>query len=66
MIWDDEWNQNLLYMSNIACYPERWNSSIKGENGESGRKSEGTDYRLRKNKARSTHTTKQNTTKQKS
>merc|ERR1711973_803241 len=24
MIWDDEWNQNLLYMSNIACYPNSY------------------------------------------
>lgn len=51
MIWDDEWNQNLLYMSNIACYPERWNTSIKSD--QHGEKSE-REYRFRKNKARNT------------
>merc|ERR1712055_348476 len=35
MIWDDEWKRNLHYMSNIACYPQRWNSSIKNSQIES-------------------------------
>merc|ERR1712131_191019 len=52
MIWDDEWNQNLLYMSNIACYPNRWNSVIKNED-EKEREKEG-EYRYRKNKNRQT------------
>merc|ERR1711937_161947 len=52
MIWDDEWNQNLLYMSNIACYPNRWNSVINNED-EKEREKEG-EYRYRKNKNRQT------------